>query len=46
MEDVTALLLSAAEKHNPSPGTPLIDHYFIDFSLEGVEYDTRTSILR
>jgi hypothetical protein len=42
LEDVTAELLAQAEKHNPTPGTPLIDHYFIDFSLEGVEYDTRT----
>lgn len=42
LDDVTGLLLRAAEKHNPTPGTPLIDHYLIDFSLEGVEYDTRT----
>ena len=46
LEDVTRLLLSAAERHNPVPDTPLIDHYFIDFSLEGVEYDTRTCIFR
>jgi hypothetical protein len=43
LTDVTSMLLAAAEVHNPVPSSkPLIDHYFIDFSLEGVEYDTRT----
>ena len=41
LDDVTRLLLEAAAKHNPTPERTLVDHYFLDFSLEGVEYDTR-----
>jgi len=41
LDDVTALLLAAAEKHNPTPSTRLITHYQIDFGMEGVEGDTR-----
>lgn len=37
---MTALLLADGEKHNPLPGTPLINHYQIDFGLGGVEFDT------
>ena len=42
LEDVTSRLLDAAKRHNPVPGTPLLDHYLIDYGLEGVEYDTHT----
>jgi hypothetical protein len=31
LDDVTTMLLAAASKHNPTPGVPLIDHYFIDY---------------
>jgi hypothetical protein len=31
--DAKRMCLQAAEKHNPVPGTPLINHYFLDFSL-------------
>ena len=41
LEDVTTMLLAAATKYNPTPEVPLIDHYFIDFSMEGVEYDSQ-----
>ena len=41
LDDVTALLLAAAAKHNPMPDIPLVDHYQIDFAMEGVEGDTR-----
>ena len=40
LENVTALLLSAARKHNPTPEVPLIDHYQIDYGMDGVEQDT------
>jgi hypothetical protein len=39
--DVTALLLAAAARHNPTPAVPLLDHFQIDYATEGVEYDTR-----
>ena len=42
LDDVTTLLLAAAERHNPTPATRLLSHYQIDYGMEGVEYDTRT----
>jgi len=40
LEDVTDMLLAAAAKHNPTPAVPLIDHYQIDYGMDGVEQDT------
>jgi len=40
LADVTALLLAAAARHNPTPAVPLLDHFQIDYAMEGVEYDT------
>ena len=40
LENATALLLAAGEKHNPIPGLQLIDHYQIDYGMDGVEQDT------
>jgi len=37
---VTDMLLAAAAKHNPSPELPLLDHYQIDYGMDGVEADT------
>lgn len=42
LDDVTRLLLEAAEKHNPTPSVPLLDHYQIDHGMEGVESDSAT----
>ena len=40
LENFTALLLSAGKKHNPTPEVPLVDHYQIDYGMDGVEQDT------
>ena len=40
LSDVTAMLLSAGERINPTPEVPLIDHYQIDYGMDGVEEDT------
>jgi hypothetical protein len=40
LDDVTALLLADGKKYNPLPDTPLINHYQIDYAMEGVEFDT------
>ena len=40
LSDVTAMLLSAGERLNPTPEVPLIDHYQIDYGMDGVEEDT------
>lgn len=40
LDDVTKLLLEAAKKYNPTPSVPLLNHYQIDFGLEGVEGDS------
>eukprot|EP01043_Picozoa_sp_COSAG02_P010812 COSAG02_NODE_389_length_23251_cov_259.067640_4_plen_416_part_00 len=40
LDEVTDLLLTAAAKHNPTPSVPLLDHYQIDYGMDGVEQDT------
>eukprot|EP00912_Choanoflagellata_sp_UC4_P000705 UC4_evm2s436 len=40
LSDFTAKLISAATRYNPSPKIPLIDHYQIDYGMDGVEQDT------
>ena len=40
LDDVTARLLAAAKAHNPTPEVPLINHYQIDYGMDGTEQDT------
>jgi hypothetical protein len=40
LDQVTDRLLAAAATHNPMPAVPLLDHYQIDYGMDGVEADT------
>ena len=40
LDAVTDQLLTATALHNPTPHVPLLDHYQIDYGMDGVEQDT------
>ena len=40
LDRLTDLLLAAVANHNPTPTVPLLDHYQIDYGMDGVEADT------
>ena len=40
LDDVTARLLASANEVNPTPAVKLINHYQIDYGMDGVEQDT------
>jgi hypothetical protein len=40
LDDFTSRLLATAKQYNPTPAVPLLDHYQIDYEMDGVEEDT------
>ena len=40
LAEVTDRLLDTAKRYNPTPEIPLLDHYQIDYGMDGAEQDT------